>query len=118
MGNKLLLVIGVVIILIIAFIMYRRKESFTNATNKIILYYSPNCGHCKAMFGSWVKFENEINSQKNGVVAEKIDCSTGNCTGVNGFPTIKLFKKDGNVVLFNGERTVEGFRNFVHMNCS
>lgn len=123
--NKKLLIGAIcVIIIIVAFIMYRRKEYFSgyvqtssDGSEKIILYYSPNCGHCKAMSGTWATFQDYINNNPNGVITEKINCLENKCD-VKGFPTIKFIKKNGVVIEFDGERTVDAFKQFVETNRS
>ena len=44
-----------------------------------------------------------------------MDATTNDAPGVDiqGFPTIMLFKKGGDVVKFEGDRTVEGFTDFL-----
>lgn len=116
--NKKILIGAIcIIIIIIAFTMYKRKEHFSSGSEKIVLYYSPNCGHCKAMSGVWEIFQKQINDKSDSVSAEKVNCIENKCD-VQGFPTIKFFKKDGTVVVFDGERTVDAFKRFVDTNRS
>lgn len=107
------------IILISAFFLYRwyYSENFrvVDAENgDIILYYSPNCGHCHAFMNTWDKFSD--NAVKLKIRASKIDCSDAKCDGISGYPTVILHKRDGTNITFNGKRTVDELESFVSHN--
>ena len=77
--------------------------------NRIVLYYANWCGFCKQLFPIWAAFE-QRNADK--IIIEKVDCKSSKCD-VGGFPTIKLYKLNGEVVNFDGPRTLEGLENFI-----
>ena len=77
--------------------------------NRIVLYYANWCGFCKDLLPKWAAFE-QRNSDK--IIIEKVDCESSKCD-VGGFPTIKLYKLNGEVVNFDGPRTLEGLENFI-----
>merc|ERR1712141_444464 len=83
--------------------------------NVLVEFYAPWCGHCKQLAPTWDKLGEKFADSADIVIA-KMD-STGNeleDIKIQGFPTIKLFKKgDNKVVDYNGERTLEGFAKFL-----
>merc|ERR1711862_923559 len=81
--------------------------------NKDVLveFYAPWCGHCKQLAPIWDKLGEKYADNENIVIA-KMDSTANELeeVKVQGFPTIKLFKKGTNeIVDYNGDRTVEGF---------
>ena len=72
-------------------------------------------GHCKQLAPTWDKLGEKF-ADNDEIVIAKMD-STGNeleDIKIQGFPTIKLFRKgDNKVVDYNGERTLEGFSKFL-----
>merc|ERR1739848_33211 len=83
--------------------------------NVLVEFYAPWWGHCKQLAPIWDKLGEKFADSADIVIA-KMD-STGNeleDIKIQGFPTIKLFKKgDNKVVDYNGERTLEGFAKFL-----
>merc|ERR550519_965320 len=85
--------------------------------NKDVLveFYAPWCGHCKDLAPTWDKLGEKYKDHETVLIA-KIDATANELDAikVQGFPTIKLFKKETNeVVDFNGERTFDGFIKFL-----
>merc|ERR1712241_1164794 len=85
--------------------------------NKDVLveFYAPWCGHCKQLVPIWDKLGEKYADNENIVIA-KMDSTANELeeVKVQGFPTIKLFKKGTNeIVDYNGDRTVEGFSKFL-----
>lgn len=78
--------------------------------------YAPWCGHCQQLEPVYKEFAEKMKSEENLVVA-KIDASANehDMLKVEGFPTIFLFKpgKKDMPVVFSGDRTVEGFEEYV-----
>merc|ERR1712024_96563 len=83
--------------------------------NVLVEFYAPWCGHCKQLAPIWDKLGEKF-AESADIVIAKMD-STGNeleDIKIQGFPTIKLFKKgDNKVVDYNGERPLEGFAKFL-----
>jgi protein disulfide-isomerase A1 len=92
------------------------EEVAKDATKHVLVeFYAPWCGHCKQLVPIWDSLGEKFADREDIVIA-KMD-STGNeleDIKIQGFPTIKLFKKgDNKVVDYNGERTLEGFSKFL-----
>merc|ERR1712024_106620 len=83
--------------------------------NVLVEFYAPWCGHCKQLAPTWDKLGEKFEDNADIVIA-KMD-STGNeleDIKIQGFPTIKLFKKgDNKIVNYNGERTLEAMTKFL-----
>jgi thiol-disulfide isomerase/thioredoxin len=118
--DKLYIIVLICIIIgVIAFTLYRNKhENFTTEKNRITLYFSPSCGHCKAFMGTWNNFENRVNNHNDmNLEATKINCQSHECPNIVGFPTVLLHKNTGETVQFQDQRTVDALVNFAKNNC-
>jgi len=83
--------------------------------NVLVEFYAPWCGHCKQLVPVWDKL-GEKYADSASVVIAKMDSTANELeeVKVQGFPTIKLFKKGTNeIVDYNGERTEAGFSKFL-----
>merc|ERR1711997_1061539 len=77
--------------------------------------YAPWCGHCKQLAPTWDKLGEKF-ADNDDIVVAKMDSTANELENIKiqGFPTIKLFKKgDNKVVDYNGERTLEGLAKFL-----
>merc|ERR1712045_284172 len=92
-------------------------EAVAKDVNKHVLveFYAPWCGHCKQLAPTWDKLGEKFKDSEDIVIA-KMDSTANELEDIKiqGFPTIKLFKKgDNKVVDYNGERTLEEFTKFL-----
>merc|ERR1711915_170473 len=81
----------------------------------LVEFYAPWCGHCKQLTPIWDKLGEKYKDHESIVIA-KMDSTANELeeVKVQGFPTIKLFKKGTNeIVDYNGERTEAGFVKFL-----
>merc|ERR1712152_27039 len=87
-----------------------------NAEKDVLVeFYAPWCGHCKQLAPIWDKLGEKYADHETIVIA-KMDSTANELeeVKVQGFPTIKLFKKGTNeIVDYNGDRTLEGFSKFL-----
>nr|ALS04494.1 protein disulfide isomerase [Acartia pacifica] len=81
----------------------------------LVEFYAPWCGHCKSLEPTYNQLGDKFKDSETVVVA-KMD-STANeveAVKVQGFPTIKLFRKgDNKIIDYNGERTLEALAKFL-----
>merc|ERR1712223_2318778 len=81
----------------------------------LVEFYAPWCGHCKQLAPTWDKLGEKYADRDDFVVA-KMDSTANELEDIKiqGFPTIKLFKKGDNTVIdYNGERTLDGLVKFI-----
>merc|ERR1712038_540854 len=81
----------------------------------LVEFYAPWCGHCKQLAPIWDKLGEKYKDSETVVIA-KMDSTANELeeVKVQGFPTIKLFKKGTNeIVDYNGDRTEDGFSKFL-----
>jgi len=92
------------------------QEVAMNAEKDVLVeFYAPWCGHCKQLTPIWDELGEKYKDHETIVIA-KMDSTANELeeVKVQGFPTIKLFKKGTNeIVDYNGDRTVAGFTKFL-----
>merc|ERR1712088_253948 len=92
------------------------QEVALNAEKDVLVeFYAPWCGHCKQLTPIWDELGEKYKDHETIVIA-KMDSTANELeeVKVQGFPTIKLFKKGTNeIVDYNGDRTVAGFGKFL-----
>jgi len=88
-------------------------------TDVLMEYYAPWCGHCKSLAPIYSALAHKLKDVK-GVVIGKMDATANEVEGlsVNGFPTLKFYPKGNKSkpMDYNGERTEEGFIDFLKKN--
>jgi len=98
-------------------------DNFESTTAKgvtFVKFYAPWCGHCKRLAPIWVQLADKYASTE-GVTIAKVDCTSNdnknkelcNAQGVNGFPTLNIYKDGEKVDEFNGKRGLDDLAAFV-----
>lgn len=104
-------------------------EPFDNNTKRgpfdtkpaIILYYAEWCGFSKMFLPIWEKFSVKAASQFPNLTISKLRCEGDMeemCVqkGIQGYPTVKFYKANGDEVPFSGERNEQSLTAFVQHN--
>lgn len=88
------------------------SKAIEDDTDEIVLYYATWCGYSKIFLPEWEKFEEYAKNNLPNLKVTKLRCEGGNepiCMqkGVEGYPTVIMYLKDGREVPFQGDRTSE-----------
>lgn len=95
--------------------------SFNHAVEKgttIVKFFAPWCGHCKRMAPTWDDLAGKFAGSSVAKVA-KVDCTLDdnkdlcNEQGVDGFPTIFIYKNGEKLEEYNGSRSLDDLFEFV-----
>jgi len=84
----------------------------------IVKFFAPWCGHCKRMASTWDELAGKF-AGKAGAKIAKVDCTLEenkelcNEQGVDGFPTVFLYKDGEKVEEYNGSRSLDDLFEFV-----
>ena len=118
--NRLLIgIIICIIILILAsfyFYYFYRKEKFKNTKpkNRLVLYYTPWCGHCAMLKPKWAEFQK--NNTLTDVEVEMVDCDTSkeicNKLKIEIIPSIILHKKN-EIIKYEGAMEIDKIKEWV-----
>lgn len=117
--NRLL--IGIIICIIILtlasfyFYYFYRKDNFNNTKpkNRLVLYYTPWCGHCAMLKPKWVEFQK--NNNLTDVEVEMVDCDTSeicNKLNIEIIPTI-IFHKKNEKINYEGAKEIDKIKEWV-----
>merc|ERR1712062_519344 len=96
-------------------------EAETKSGVAFVKFFAPWCGHCKRLAPTWEELAGKF-AEKAGVKIAKVDCTEDNnknreiCTaqGVNGFPTLNIYKDGEKVDEYNGKRAIDDLEAFVN----
>ncbi len=149
LSNPLVITVGVILFLIIILAIFKPTSPFLNLglgvnahignikgsfeleafDNKnttspiLVLFMSPNCGHCRNMKPEWEKLTQSYNGN---VKVKALNCSKpeyrkiANAHGVQGYPTIRYYPNGlvdkSNFKEHEGERTHSAFMSFLQEN--
>lgn len=83
-------------------------EAVRDDNNVLIEFYAPWCGHCQSLAPEYAKAAKSLKDAKSEITLGKVDATIetklAEKFGIQGFPTLKFYKK-GKVVDYNGGRT-------------
>jgi len=100
-------------------------EEETKAGVAFVKFYAPWCGHCKRLAPTWEQLAQKFEAV-DGVKIAHVDCTAGdnvnkelcNSNGVNGFPTLNIYKDGVKVEEYNGKRDLAQLQEFVEKHLS
>lgn len=92
-------------------------DDIVNSAEFIVVeFYAPWCGHCKHLAPEWAKAATTLKQDDPPVPLAKVDAtvesSLGSRFGVNGYPTIKIFR-NGVASDYQGPRDANGIVSYV-----
>lgn len=83
--------------------------------NTLICYYSTNCGHCTNFIPKYDQFKQQAKKTHPNLNVQKVNCNTNSkaCSlkNISSVPTVILYTRN-KATRFNGDRTVNGLRQF------
>jgi len=85
-----------------------------------VKFFAPWCGHCKRLAPTWTQLADKF-ADNEAVSIAKVDCTSNdnknkelcNAQGVDGFPTLNIYRDGQKIDEFNGKRGLEDLANFV-----
>eukprot|EP00092_Neocalanus_flemingeri_P060104 GFUD01071999.1.p1 GENE.GFUD01071999.1~~GFUD01071999.1.p1 ORF type:complete len:414 (+),score=147.69 GFUD01071999.1:53-1243(+) len=95
-------------------------EAETKAGVAFIKFFAPWCGHCKRLAPTWEDLAKKY-EDNSGVVIAHVDCSAADninrplcdAQGVNGFPTLNIYKDGVKAEEYSGKRDLAELEKFV-----
>jgi len=99
------------------------KDNFAKATKTglaFVKFFAPWCGHCKRLAPTWEQLAKQY-EENAGVTIAHVDCTADDnanrelCSehGVNGFPTLNIYKDGEKVDEYSGKRDLEDLAAFI-----
>ena len=101
----------------------RRNEGFNNSLTQadkcvLVLFHADWCGYCKKFMPTWNKAQSTL--QSSDVVLKDFEADADKEVmkenGVSSYPTLKMFKKNGEVIEYEGDRSLEDLDRFIKEN--
>jgi len=95
-------------------------EAETKSGVAFVKFFAPWCGHCKRMAPTWEDLAKKY-QDNSGVVIGHVDCTAADninrplcdAQGVNGFPTLQIYKDGVKAEEYNGKRELAELAKFV-----
>jgi len=88
------------------------ESKIQNHDVALVEFYAPWCGHCKKLAPEYEIAATSLASSDPPVALIKVDCTVETKTcgkyGVNGYPTLKIFKNGELSTDYNGPREADG----------
>merc|ERR1712129_613299 len=96
------------------------EEAETKSGVAFVKFFAPWCGHCKRMAPTWEELAKKF-QDNSGVVIGHVDCTAADninrplcdAQGVNGFPTLQIYKDGVKAEEYNGKRELAELAKFV-----
>lgn len=86
------------------------EKGIKDHKNVFVKFYSPWCGHCKAMAPDYHKVAKLLEEEKSDIKLAKVDATVESQLAeqhnIQGYPTLKFFR-DGEPIEYKGGRTVD-----------
>uniref|UniRef100_A0A8C9TJD1 Protein disulfide-isomerase n=1 Tax=Scleropages formosus TaxID=113540 RepID=A0A8C9TJD1_SCLFO len=80
----------------------------------LVEFFAPWCGHCQKLAP---EYESAATQLKGTVPLAKVDCTVNSQTcgrfGVNGYPTLKIFRNGQEASAYDGPRSAEGIVSYM-----
>lgn len=118
-GMIVLAVTGLAVLYLLWKWMAGSHEGFEDGKKSLVLFYAPWCPHCKDLMPTWEKLSDKHKSRSD-IVITKVDCEKepeqATKHGVEGYPTIVLFKGGKKVATFEDDRTESAIEKFLESN--
>lgn len=87
------------------------QKALDHFDNILVEFYAPWCGHCKAFAPDYVKIASILKDKGQNVACAKVDAPEEQDLiekyDIQGFPTLKLFRKDKKPDAYQGFRSVD-----------
>lgn len=87
------------------------QKALDHFDNLLVEFYAPWCGHCKAFAPDYVKIASILRDKNQNVACAKVDAPEEQelieKNDIQGFPTLKLYRKDKKTDTYQGFRSVD-----------
>lgn len=95
-------------------LLFSTSEQYTPTQPELILFYTEWCGYSRSFLPVWDEFakQNKQNVKLTKLRCEGGDANTCSEKGVNGYPTVILYK-DNKEIPFDDDRTVANLQAFL-----